>query len=264
MAVPTGAATALGRLAPTRSPPGSVQAAEPLFGRRSNDRAAKRVQNQGMATTELSRSFEEGIAGGRNATEHDRRVWQSIGARDLQELSDAVARDTSRRGVSFESAERQAGLSHRPDPARDRRARNGRCSRAAWPSACGRWSCSCATCTASGGSSRPAWCRPARSRAPSTMSRSCRGIGERIASWITVAGLDVVRDSDGSFKVLEDNLRTPSGIAYAVATREVMGGHLPPPRDCMCARSTARSRRSGRACAPRPRAPRRSSRRWCC
>jgi uncharacterized circularly permuted ATP-grasp superfamily protein len=55
------------------------------------------------------------------------------------------------------------------------------------------------------------------------------GMGERIRSWITVAGLDVVRDSDGTFKVLEDNLRTPSGIAYAVATREVLGAHLPPP-----------------------------------
>ena len=51
----------------------------------------------------------------------------------------------------------------------------------------------------------------------------------RSRSWITVAGLDVVRDSDGSFKVLEDNLRTPSGIAYAVATREVLGAHLQPP-----------------------------------
>ncbi len=30
--------------------------------------------------------------------------------------------------------------------------------------------------------------------------------------------------------MLEDNLRTPSGIAYAVATREVLGAHLPPPR----------------------------------
>ncbi|HEY2571255.1 MAG TPA: circularly permuted type 2 ATP-grasp protein [Solirubrobacteraceae bacterium] len=55
------------------------------------------------------------------------------------------------------------------------------------------------------------------------------GMGERIRSWITVAGLDVVRDSDGVFKVLEDNLRTPSGIAYALATREVLAEHLPTP-----------------------------------
>jgi uncharacterized circularly permuted ATP-grasp superfamily protein len=55
------------------------------------------------------------------------------------------------------------------------------------------------------------------------------GRGQEISSWITVAGLDLVRDCDGSFKVLEDNLRTPSGIAYAVATREVLGAHLHPP-----------------------------------
>jgi uncharacterized circularly permuted ATP-grasp superfamily protein len=55
------------------------------------------------------------------------------------------------------------------------------------------------------------------------------GMGQETCSWITVAGLDLVRDSDGSFKVLEDNLRTPSGIAYAVATREVLQRHLSPP-----------------------------------
>ncbi|MCW3068362.1 MAG: UDP-N-acetylmuramate dehydrogenase [Solirubrobacterales bacterium] len=56
------------------------------------------------------------------------------------------------------------------------------------------------------------------------------GMGQNVASWITVAGLDLVRDSDGSFKVLEDNLRTPSGIAYAVATREVLQAHVSPPK----------------------------------
>jgi uncharacterized circularly permuted ATP-grasp superfamily protein len=34
-----------------------------------------------------------------------------------------------------------------------------------------------------------------------------------------VAGLDVVRGADGRFLVLEDNLRTPSGLAYALAAR---------------------------------------------
>jgi uncharacterized circularly permuted ATP-grasp superfamily protein len=37
--------------------------------------------------------------------------------------------------------------------------------------------------------------------------------------WIGIAGLDVVRAPDGRFLVLEDNLRTPSGMAYAVAAR---------------------------------------------
>jgi uncharacterized circularly permuted ATP-grasp superfamily protein len=47
--------------------------------------------------------------------------------------------------------------------------------------------------------------------------------------WITVAGLDVVRDGSGRFVVLEDNVRTPSGIAYAEAAREVVADLLDPP-----------------------------------
>jgi len=37
----------------------------------------------------------------------------------------------------------------------------------------------------------------------------------------TVVGFALVRDRDGRFLVLEDNSRTPSGMAYAVAAREV-------------------------------------------
>lgn len=48
-----------------------------------------------------------------------------------------------------------------------------------------------------------------------------------------VVGFDLVRGSDGRLVVLEDNLRTPSGITYAVAAREAVDGALglePPPR----------------------------------
>ena len=38
----------------------------------------------------------------------------------------------------------------------------------------------------------------------------------------TVAGLDLVRDENGGFRVLEDNLRMPSGCCYAMAVREVV------------------------------------------
>jgi uncharacterized circularly permuted ATP-grasp superfamily protein len=47
--------------------------------------------------------------------------------------------------------------------------------------------------------------------------------------WITIAGLDLVCDGDGPFVVLEDNVRTPSGIAYAVAAREALSAHLSVP-----------------------------------
>ena len=46
---------------------------------------------------------------------------------------------------------------------------------------------------------------------------------------VVVAGLDVVRDEAGEFLVLEDNLRTPSGVAYAVAARAALDAELPAP-----------------------------------
>lgn len=49
------------------------------------------------------------------------------------------------------------------------------------------------------------------------------------ATTIGVAGLDVVRDEDGSFVVLEDNVRTPSGFAYAAAAREALQDEIEPP-----------------------------------
>lgn len=47
-----------------------------------------------------------------------------------------------------------------------------------------------------------------------------------------VAGLDLVRDGDGALMVLEDNMRTPSGIAYALAARDAVDANVdvaPPP-----------------------------------
>ena len=43
---------------------------------------------------------------------------------------------------------------------------------------------------------------------------------------IGLAGLDIVRCESGEFRVLEDNLRTPSGLAYAFSARKVVGGTL--------------------------------------
>src|SRR3954451_15063613 len=40
-----------------------------------------------------------------------------------------------------------------------------------------------------------------------------RGVRPPSGIWIGVAGLDVVRDADGDWLVLEDNVRTPSGFA---------------------------------------------------
>lgn len=39
--------------------------------------------------------------------------------------------------------------------------------------------------------------------------------------YVHLAGIDLIRDADGTFFVLEDNLRTPSGVSYMIENREV-------------------------------------------
>ncbi len=38
---------------------------------------------------------------------------------------------------------------------------------------------------------------------------------------IHIAGIDLIRDGDGTWRVLEDNVRTPSGVSYVLENREV-------------------------------------------
>lgn len=39
--------------------------------------------------------------------------------------------------------------------------------------------------------------------------------------YVHIAGIDLIRDEEGSFYVLEDNLRTPSGVSYMLENREI-------------------------------------------
>jgi uncharacterized circularly permuted ATP-grasp superfamily protein len=39
--------------------------------------------------------------------------------------------------------------------------------------------------------------------------------------YIHIAGIDLIRDYDGTYYVLEDNLRTPSGVSYMIENREI-------------------------------------------
>lgn len=45
--------------------------------------------------------------------------------------------------------------------------------------------------------------------------------------WCHIAGTDLVRDRDGQWYVLEDNLRCPSGISYVLENRQVMKHTFP-------------------------------------
>jgi uncharacterized circularly permuted ATP-grasp superfamily protein len=58
--------------------------------------------------------------------------------------------------------------------------------------------------------------------------------GATPSRWVSFAGLDVVRSPDGRFHVIEDQVRMPSGMAYAVAARETLRdvlGTEPPQQD---------------------------------
>ena len=45
--------------------------------------------------------------------------------------------------------------------------------------------------------------------------------------WTHITGSDLVRDSDGTFYVLEDNLRCPSGVSYVLENRQVLKRTFP-------------------------------------
>jgi uncharacterized circularly permuted ATP-grasp superfamily protein len=60
-----------------------------------------------------------------------------------------------------------------------------------------------------------------------------RGVRPPGDLWVGIAGLDLVRDGDGEFRVLEDNLLTPSGFGYAAAARDAILPVLDPPADAL-------------------------------
>src|SRR5262249_18532236 len=61
---------------------------------------------------------------------------------------------------------------------------------------------------------------------PATAVASCpnfqptmRGFTPPNGAWVHIAGIDLVRDADGTIYVLEDNTRTPSGVSYVLQNR---------------------------------------------
>ena len=52
--------------------------------------------------------------------------------------------------------------------------------------------------------------------------KEMRGIDLPNNVYSSIAGIDLVRHSDGKYYVLEDNLRTPSGVSYMIENRKMM------------------------------------------
>ena len=52
--------------------------------------------------------------------------------------------------------------------------------------------------------------------------KQCHGLDPPWGVWCHITGTDLVRDRDGRYYVLEDNLRVPSGVSYVLENREVL------------------------------------------
>jgi uncharacterized circularly permuted ATP-grasp superfamily protein len=52
--------------------------------------------------------------------------------------------------------------------------------------------------------------------------KQCHGLNPPWRVWCHITGTDLVRDRDGQYYVLEDNLRVPSGVSYVLENRDVL------------------------------------------
>ncbi|WP_017716433.1 circularly permuted type 2 ATP-grasp protein [Kamptonema formosum] len=57
--------------------------------------------------------------------------------------------------------------------------------------------------------------------------KPCVGLKPPGGIWCHITGTDLVRDRDGQWYVLEDNLRCPSGVSYVLENRRVMKSSFP-------------------------------------
>ncbi|MFC6356503.1 circularly permuted type 2 ATP-grasp protein [Luethyella okanaganae] len=57
--------------------------------------------------------------------------------------------------------------------------------------------------------------------------RQAAGIVSANGVRIQVSGIDLIRDEKGAWRVLEDNVRVPSGVSYVISNRQVMAQTLP-------------------------------------
>ena len=55
----------------------------------------------------------------------------------------------------------------------------------------------------------------------------CMGLDPPRSVWSHINGADLVRDTDGQYYVLEDNLRCPSGVSYVLENRRVLKETFP-------------------------------------
>ena len=57
--------------------------------------------------------------------------------------------------------------------------------------------------------------------------KECEGFSPKYKSWANISGVDLIRNKNGDYLVLEDNLRVPSGVSYMLENRMVMRDVFP-------------------------------------
>ena len=57
--------------------------------------------------------------------------------------------------------------------------------------------------------------------------KECDGFSPKYKAWSNISGIDLIRNKSGSYLVLEDNLRVPSGVSYMLENRMVMRDVFP-------------------------------------
>lgn len=64
-------------------------------------------------------------------------------------------------------------------------------------------------------------------RSAASFRPQCVGLKPPKGIWCHITGTDLVRDQEGKFFVLEDNLRCPSGVSYVLQNRQLMKQAFP-------------------------------------
>ena len=57
--------------------------------------------------------------------------------------------------------------------------------------------------------------------------KECDSFSPKYKAWSNISGIDLIRNKSGSYLVLEDNLRVPSGVSYMLENRMVMRDVFP-------------------------------------
>ena len=171
------------------------------------------------------------------------RRMRSLSVEALGERQRTLERSFLQQGITFTvygDKRHRADHSHRPFPAHRHRPRNGREIEAGPdPAHAG------AEPVPARHLQRPA--DPEGRRGAARSDLGAASTGARCAAchvphgaYVNVCGSDLIRNEDGEFVVLEDNLRVPSGVSYMLANRDASRRAFPGavPRRAACARSS--------------------------